>query len=121
MNLEFPSFGGTLYLSYKKVDNNLVQYFEDTRSFVTKHISKADDITPKTLAFPDNRVWGIYYTIEGIGVASTCQFCLTDSTNHFIRGALYFNKRPNNDSLAPVLEFINKDIDQLISSFKWKD
>ena len=120
VNVDFPTFNGTLYLSYKKVNNNLVQYFEDTRVFVTKHISKADDIIPSPITFPENHVWGVYYTITGTGVASTCQFCVTDSTKHFLRGALYFNVRPNNDSLAPVLDFINKDIDRLISTIKWK-
>lgn len=120
INIEFPSFNGTLHISYKKVNNNAYQYFEDARNFVTKHIPKADDIIPTEISNDSSKVWGLVYNIEGTGVASSYQFCLTDSVNHFLRGALYFNSVPNNDSLSPVLEFIEKDIDYLISTLRWK-
>jgi gliding motility-associated lipoprotein GldD len=61
------------------------------------------------------------YEIKGSGTASSCQFFLTDSTSNFIRGALYFNVRPNNDSLAPVIRFVTDDIRHLIDTFHWKD
>ncbi len=121
INIEFPQFHGTLHLSYKPVKNNLFQYFEDARSFVSKHIPKADNIIPTDYANDSNRVWGLIYEIDGTGVASTYQFCVTDSSRHFLRGALYFNVVPNNDSLAPVLDFIRTDLDHMISTIKWKD
>lgn len=119
VNVEFPDFGGTLYISYKKVNNNVYQYFEDARSFVTKHIPKAEDISTRKISNDSSRVWGLVYDIQGSGVASSYQFCLTDSSRHLVRGALYFNSVPNNDSLAPVLDFIEEDIDHLISTLKW--
>ena len=121
INMEFPQFHGKLYISYKVVKNNLFQYFEDARNFVTKHIPKADDIVPIPVNNDSNRVWGLVYDIEGIGVASSYQFCVTDSVHHFLRGALYFDVVPNNDSLAPVLDFVEKDIDHMISTLKWKN
>jgi gliding motility-associated lipoprotein GldD len=63
-------------------------------------------------------VYGILYDIKG-DAASNTQFFLTDSTHNFIRGALYFEVHPNKDSLAPVLEFINKDLVHLIETFEW--
>jgi gliding motility-associated lipoprotein GldD len=121
INVEFPSFNGTLHLSYKVVHNNVYQYFEDAHSFVSKHIPKADNIVPVDYVDDTNRVWGLIYEIEGSGVASTYQFCVTDSIHHFLRGALYFNAVPNNDSLAPVLDFIHEDIDHLVSTIRWKN
>jgi gliding motility-associated lipoprotein GldD len=120
INLEFPRFHGTLHLSYKKVKNNLYQYFEDAHSFVSKHIPKADQIIPRNISIDSSRVWGLVYDIEGSGVASTYQFCVTDSSRHFLRGALYFSVVPNNDSLSPVLDFIKKDVDHLVETLKWK-
>ena len=49
------------------------------------------------------------------------QFWITDSTTHYVRGALYFNVAPNPDSIAPVDEYIREDIRHLIESFRWKD
>jgi gliding motility-associated lipoprotein GldD len=120
INLEFPQFRGTLHISYKVVKNNLYQYFEDAHTFVNKHIPKADAINPLPVASDSNHVWGLIYDIEGTGVASTYQFCVTDSVKHFMRGALYFEIVPNNDSLAPVLDFIKKDVDHLVQTLKWK-
>jgi len=122
INLEFPAFKGTLHLSYKPVtsDSILYQYFEDARTFANKHIAKADDIEPKAIIDDKNQVYGLIYDITGTGVASTYQFCVTDSTTNFLRGALYFNILPNNDSLAPVIDFIKADIDHFIQTLHWK-
>ncbi|MCK9612769.1 MAG: gliding motility lipoprotein GldD [Bacteroidales bacterium] len=122
INLDFRQFNGMLHLSYKKVisDNDLYQYFEDTRMFVNKHIAKADNIEPSYYENDTNKVYGIIYDISGVGVASTFQFGVTDSTKHFLRGALYFNVLPNNDSLAPVINFIKEDVHHLIQTLRWK-
>ncbi len=122
INLEFPLYKGTLHISYKPVknDSSLFQYFEDSRNFANKHIAKANDIEPIIISNDTNSVYGIIYDISGVGVASTYQFCATDSVKHFLRGALYFNIEPNNDSLMPVIDFIKKDIDHLIKTLKWK-
>ena len=121
INLEFPSFKGTLHISYKKVssDSILYQYFEDARTFANKHIAKAEDIEPKIIRDDKHKMYGMIYDISGSGVASTYQFCVTDSTTHFLRGALYFNVMPNNDSLSPVIDFIKSDIDHLIQTLRW--
>jgi len=122
INLEFPAYKGTLHISYKTVksDSSLYRYFEDSRNFANKHIAKANDIEPIPISNDKNSVYGLVYDISGVGVASTYQFCVTDSVKHFMRGALYFNIAPNNDSLMPVIDFIKKDIDHLISTLKWK-
>jgi gliding motility-associated lipoprotein GldD len=122
INLEFPQYKGTLHISYKTIknDSSLFQYFEDSRNFANKHIAKANDIEPIPVSNAINSVYGLIYDISGVGVASTYQFCVTDSVKHFLRGALYFNIAPNNDSLMPVIDFIKKDIDHLIKTLKWK-
>ncbi len=121
INLDLVPFHGMLHLSYKPVRNNLAAYFEDTRNFVTKHIPKADDIISNEYHDTIRDIHGIIYDIKGSGVASTYQFCLTDSSRHFLRGALYFSTIPNNDSLSPVLDFVRGDMDHLISTLRWKD
>ncbi|WP_158825960.1 gliding motility lipoprotein GldD [Mucilaginibacter lacusdianchii] len=121
INLQLPQFNGTLHLSYqpvtsKKVFNELV---EDAHTFAFKHTVKATSIDEGIIRYPDRKVYGIYYTIDG-NAASSAQFFLTDSTHHYLRGALYFNTQPKLDSIQPVLDFVKKDIAVLIKSFKWK-
>lgn len=121
-NIEFPAFKGTLYLSYKKAEkkDDLVAYFEDARSFTQRHIPKATAILEEVIFHPENKVFGTLYEIQGRDVASPVQFYVTDSLSHFLRGALYFQVTPNNDSLAPVIDFLNEDIHYMLSTLQWK-
>ncbi len=121
LNMQLPQFNGTLHLSYehilsKKEFNELV---EDAHKLSFKHTVKASSIDQGSISYPDRKVYGIYYTIEG-NAASSVQFYLTDSTRNYIRGALYFNTEPRLDSIQPVLTFVKKDVDVMIKSFRWK-
>jgi gliding motility-associated lipoprotein GldD len=120
-NIQFPQFNATLHLSYqpitsKKEFNELI---EDAHKLSFKHTVKATSIDEGVIHYPDRKVYGIYYTIDG-NAASSAQFFLTDSTKHYLRGALYFNSEPRLDSIQPVLTFIKKDVDVMIKSFKWR-
>ena len=120
-NINFPEFNGSLHLSYQpvtslKVFNELV---EDARTFAFKHTVKATAIDEGRISYPDRKVYGIYYSIKG-NTASSIQFFLTDSIHHYLRGALYFNEEPRLDSIQPVIDFLEKDIDVFIKSFKWE-
>lgn len=121
IDVAFPHFKGAINISYKVVKNNLSKYSEDARTFVNKHIYKATAINEKMVKHPEKKVYGIIYDIEGAATASSMQFVLTDSTKNFLRAALYFYASPNNDSLAPVLDFIKQDAYHLIETFKWKE
>lgn len=119
LNIEYPEINGKIHISYLAIDNNLNQILEDTRKLAYKHSIKADAINERMFIKPEKKVYGILYEIEG-NAASSMQFFLTDSVDHYLRGALYFNAEPNKDSLAPVLNFVKEDITLLIESFEWK-
>ncbi|MCK9204042.1 MAG: gliding motility lipoprotein GldD [Bacteroidales bacterium] len=120
INIYYSRFHATLHVSYKVIHNNLANYLEDARTLVNKHIPKANSITQKEYDDPGRRVYGLVYEIKGSDAASSYQFYLTDSISEFVRGALYFNLVPNNDSLAPVIDFLKGDIDHMINTFRWK-
>lgn len=120
MNIDFPSLNAKIYLSYKTVENNFASLAEDSRQLVVKHIPKANGIINHTFSNPANKVYGMEYKILGNEAASPYQFFLTDSTTHFLRGSLYFNKKPNNDSLAPVIDYLIKDVQHLMQTMQWK-
>ena len=52
--------------------------------------------------------------------ASPIQFYVTDSTRHFINGSVYFNVKPNYDSILPAVNYLEKDIKTFIGTLKWK-
>jgi gliding motility-associated lipoprotein GldD len=120
-NLNFKPFNATLHITYYKFEdlNYLDSLIFDTRKLVNKHIQRADDITEEAISTEQKHVHGIMFRIEG-NTATNLNFYLTDSTHHFFRGALYFNRQTEHDSIAPVYDFIREDVSNLIQSFKWK-
>ena len=118
-NIKLDRFNGTIHMSYKKINRDLHALLEDSRTLAYKHTIKADAISNKNYENAELDVYGTFYDIEG-NAASSVQFYLTDSVNHFLRGALYFYAQPNKDSLAPVIDFIKIDVQHLIETFQWK-
>jgi gliding motility-associated lipoprotein GldD len=116
--INFTHFNASIYLTYKPLESNLSAHVEDIRTIAYKHIVKADDIIESLIVRPQQRVYGILYDIKG-NTASAVNFFITDSISGFLSGSLYFNVRPNKDSLAPAIDFFREDILQLINSFEW--
>ena len=119
INVNFPTMKATVHLSYHKLHNNLAEVVEDAHHLAFKHEVRADAINTKEFHYDEKNVHGLLFDIKG-DAASVLQFCVTDSTTNFVRGALYFNVPPNKDSLAPVVTFIREDIIEMISSFEWQ-
>ena len=118
-DISFPAFNAKIHLSYHPVEHNFDTLVEDARALALKHIQKASGIRQTLIERDSSRVYGLVYDISGVGAASPCQLFLSDTTTNFLRGSLYFNVTPNNDSLAPVIQFIRQDIDTLVYSLRW--
>jgi hypothetical protein len=119
-NLVYPQLNAQIYCSYFPITKaTLEQVSEESRKFVNRHTLKAEAIQEHIFEDSELKVYGLVYRLKG-GLVSPVQFILTDSVNSFFRGALYFNDVPNQDSIAPVLKYINEDIQVIIESFRWK-
>lgn len=118
-NLVFPGLRAKFYLTYKTGSANIQGYIEESHKFVYKHTIKADAINEKLYIDTLRKVFGVLYQIKG-NAASSLQFYLTDSTDHFLRGSLYFNSVPNKDSLLPVIDFLQEDMIYLIETLEWE-
>ena len=120
INIDFPAFNGRIYVSYKDVrKNKFDKLVNDAFTMTNKHTIKAYSIDDSLIVNPYN-VHGVFFKVGG-NVATANQFFLTDSTKHFLRGALYFDATPNEDSLGMVNRFLIEDVKHLINSFRWKD
>ena len=119
INLVYPALDATVHCSYKPVQNNLRELTDDALEFVYRNASFANAIPEQDYMHPEARVYGVLFDLEG-NTASSCQFFVTDSTNHFFRASVYCNCPPNADSLAPVYEYLRKDVVKMVESFEWK-
>jgi len=120
INIDFPQFEGRIHISYKKiVNNNFDSLVNDAFNMSYKqHTYKATGITPEEFKTPQG-YGGVYFTLKG-NAATGNQFFVTDTSKHFLRGALYFSATPNADSLQPVNDFLKKDVEHLINTLQWK-
>ncbi|MEL0455007.1 gliding motility lipoprotein GldD [Flavobacteriaceae bacterium SZ-1-7] len=122
INLEYPSMKGTIFLTYKAIENNeknLWDFLRDAQNFTQKHTIKADEIPVTPYENKERKVYGAFAEVKG-DVASPAQFYVTDSINHFLTGSLYFYAKPNYDSILPASNYLQKDIKHLMETLKWK-
>jgi len=120
INIDFPRFNGRIYISYKDIGKQTFDKLRDDAYKMTyKHTLKATSIED-SLMQTDQGVTGVFFNVGG-NAATGRQFFLTDTTRHFLRGALYFDATPNEDSLSVVDNFLSQDMRHLINTFKWKN
>lgn len=122
VNIEYPTLKGTIYLTYKSINNNpdnLMDFLRDAQNFTQKHTAKADEIFDRAFEDKVNKVYGMFYEVGG-NAASQSQFYITDSTEHFLTGSLYFYAKPNYDSILPTAKYLEKDIKHIMETVRWK-
>ncbi len=122
INIDVPALQGRIYISYKAIGgpstfDSLVR--DGYRMAMQQHVQVANKIEDSLLITP-NGVSGVYFSLGG-NTATANQFFLTDSSRHFLRGALYFDATPNADSLGIVNDFLKKDLLHLINTLQWVD
>lgn len=118
LTLDYPNLKGSIFITYKKVENNLDRLLADAQKLSYEHVVKADDIQDYLVVDNEDKVYGMIYEVSG-DAASQAQFYVTDSTRHFVTGSLYFYARPNYDSIYPAAVYIQRDIRRIVETLKW--
>lgn len=125
INVEVPENNAEVHISYYDLQKGnkprrelLAGFMEETHELAYKHSIKANAIEEQVFMNPARDVYGTVYRIKG-NAASPIQFFLTDSTKHFLRGALYIRATPDIDSLRPVIDFLEKDVVRIVETTNW--
>ena len=122
IEIYYPTLKADVHITYKKLDGKdklLKELLNDAYVLTAKHQIKAsaiDEVITRTAIGHT----AVIAELEG-DVPSQFQFTITDSTENFLRGALYFNTKVNNDSLEPAIEFMKKEIMHMINTTDWKN
>jgi len=122
IDLYYPDFKASIQISYKPVKKSedlLKEYMATAYKLTSKHQVKAYAIDEAIIETKFGKT-AVLAHLSG-EVPSQYQFFITDSVNHFLRGALYFNTATQNDSLAPVIDFVRKDIVHLLNTLQWQE
>ncbi|GLB50774.1 gliding motility lipoprotein GldD [Neptunitalea lumnitzerae] len=120
VNLVYPKMKGTIYLSYRNVQGDIKQLLTDVQKLTYEHVVKADNIVEQPYVNADAKKYGMFYEVSG-NAASQSQFYLTDSVSHFITGSIYFDSKPNYDSILPAAVYLREDVRKIMESLEWKD
>jgi gliding motility-associated lipoprotein GldD len=121
LKIHYPSMNATLHVTYREVNNDLEDVLREVEKLTFEHTVKADGIG---ISQPfENKVSNVYGKIltDAGNVASILQFHVTDSVKNVLYGSLYFNVKPNYDSILPSVMHIEKDIKNLMESVEWKN
>jgi gliding motility-associated lipoprotein GldD len=121
IHLKYNQFKADVQLTYKNVRQDprfFSEFVDDSHKLISKHFIKASGVEESLLKTKSGKTAAVY-ELEG-EVPSQFQFYISDSTTHFLRGALYFRTSTKNDSLAPVIDYIKKDIIHLLETLQWK-
>ncbi len=121
VEIYYPTLKANIHITYKKINNReelLKEMLDDAYKLTSKQQIKASGIDEVKVVTPSGKT-ALIAEISG-EVPSQFQFTMTDSTKNFLRGALYFNTRVQNDSLAPAIDFMKKEVMHLINTLEWK-
>ena len=119
IDIQYPTLNVTIHCSYKAVKGNLRSLSKDAQEFLYGHSTVASAIPVQVYLNDAHRTYGLYYELHG-NTATPYQFYLTDSVRHFFRGSVYCNTIPNQDSLAPIYEYLRKDVRVMMESMQWR-
>lgn len=117
--IHYPKMKATVYITYKKVNNNINLLLRDAQKLTYEHVIKADDILEQPYLNSSKKVYGMFYNVNG-NAATNAQFYATDSVKHFVTGSVYFYAKPNFDSIMPAASYIKNDMQNLMESLNWK-
>ncbi len=122
VEIYYPSLKANLHITYKKLNNHddfLKELLDDAYNLTSKQQIRASGIDELVTITPSGKT-ALIAEITG-EVPSQFQFTMTDSSRNFLRGALYFNTRVQNDSLAPAIEFMKNETLHFINTLEWKN
>lgn len=114
----FPEYGATWHLTLESLNEDYTysDAYEKYHSMIFQHSGKGK-IYEQDLAMENGT--GKYFEIYG-EVPTSAQVFFSDSVNYALEASLYFNSALHNDSLAPVIEFLKKDLEKMVQSLAWR-
>jgi len=120
-DINFPQLNGKIHCSYFPINSNkeFEGLVEDAYEFISKHNQKANYRDEVVIQKPNN-VSGIIFEMAG-EVATPVQFFLTDSTQHYLRGSVYFYSQVDPDSMSVVYDYVKEDVAKMIETFEWEE
>ena len=123
IDIHYPQYKAYVFLTYKPIHglDGLRAQVDTSYELMKQHFDYSSGVDEQRYVDPSGRVYASTFRLKGSSVASTYQFWATDSTRHFLRGALFLDCTPNNDSLSPLIDYLHADLEHLLETLEWKE
>lgn len=124
IEIKYPQFDAEIDISYKSIGHkpdSLSGFIATSHKLTRKHSIKASSIEEyRAKGGKNGDLHAMVFELQG-EVPSHFHFYVHDSTEHFLRAALYFNTSEKNDSLRPIIEYLKYDMMHLLNTLEWKE
>ena len=120
LKITYPKLKASVDITYRPVNDNLKELLTEAEKLVFEHTLKADQISSNNYENTKDKVYGSIFDITG-NSASQVQFHVTDSTKHFLKGSLFFHRKPNYASILPAVAYIKEDMIRMMETMEWKN
>lgn len=120
--VNYPDLDAIIQFTYKPLGGNLKKLDEhvmDAYKLASKHQIKALSQREHVVELKNGRQ-AVTIEIEG-EVPSHYQFYSTDTSKHYLRGAVYLKEATLNDSLKPIVDYLKIDARHILETLKWKN
>ncbi|MFN3851381.1 MAG: gliding motility lipoprotein GldD [Spirosomataceae bacterium] len=117
----YPKLNARVQFTYKPVLNSpqrLQNMINDAFMLASKHHVKAESQEDQVVNLKNGKK-AVAIQLEG-DVPSHYQFYITDTTTHYLRGAMYLMDASAGDSLRPIIDYVKKDCMHLLETLEWK-
>jgi gliding motility-associated lipoprotein GldD len=118
--VEYPSLNAKIQFTYKPINGDLTKldkHVADAYKLASKHQVRATEQREQVINLKNGKK-AVVIEIDG-EVPSHFQFYATDTSKHFLRGAVYLNAATLNDSLLPIVDYLKMDSRRILETLKW--
>lgn len=123
IEIKYPQFGAEIDISYKAIQHqidSLNGFIATSHKLTRKHSVKASSIEEyQAKGGKSGKEHAMVFELTG-EVPSHFHFYAHDSTENFLRAALYLNTAEKNDSLQPIIEYLKYDMMHMLNTLEWK-
>ena len=112
----YKNLNAKIFINQIVLSNSIEKLLNKFNQKINENSRLSDQIIQSDYFNIDNETYSKLYSFVG-NSPSNIQFYLTNQTDKFLTGSLFFETEPNYDSLFPYIDYIRNDIKKMVDSF----
>ena len=114
----YKNLNAKIFINQIILSNSIETVLNTFNQKINENSRLSDQIIQSNYVNIDKKIYSKLYSFVG-NSPSNIQFYVTNQTDKFLTGSLFFETEPNYDSLFPYIDYIRNDIKKMVDSFRW--